>query len=176
MGRKRIWFGLMCCIVVLQTTSVWSADDKSDFQRALRYARNGQIDFAFMKFRAVLQDTSDMESRQAALFASGEYYYLNLDYHNAIEAFQAYLRISKDINGRLFAMVYLWRIYQRIQDQKQSQEMEGEILRLRRNSYIFETTKDYQFKSPMNRSHRAVYSIDRIEFFIEGDAIAKIVY
>ena len=146
------------------------------YKKAENAAKKGNIDFAFMNYRSILSSNSNSNYRQRALFAIGEYFYLMADKRNTQKYFNNYLEITTNLNGKLFACVYLLNIAKHCNDDVLTNKLENEIRIIKQNSFIFKEKKEYKYNSPLKRKHKAVYYIDKIEFFVEGEKLAKIFF
>ncbi|MBU0468541.1 MAG: hypothetical protein KJ736_05695 [Candidatus Omnitrophica bacterium] len=156
--------------------SAFATDMSKIYKKAESDAKGGHADFAFMGYRKVLSANPKESYKQQALFAVAEYYYKMSDHKNSAKYFKEYLKVSKDENGRLFAFVYLMKLAKIEKNESLIVDLESEIKLVKRNSFIFDNTKEYSFESPLNRNHRAVYYIDKIEFYVEKENIASIFF
>jgi len=146
------------------------------FSMANQAARAGKLDFAFMHYRSILRDNPTSPYTDQALFALGEYLYIMTDYNQARDFFSQYLESQSQPEGKLFALVYLLKMALSEHETDIAQEIEKEILLWRQQTYIFKKVKEYSYRSPLFRKHKAVYSIDKIEFYIENEPFAKVSY
>lgn len=177
--EKRMKYRAIICLMVLVfsvESSVFAADMTKIYKKAEKDAKKGHIDFAFMGYRKVLSSNPKESYKQKALFAIAEYYYQMLDCKNSTKYFKEYLKVSNDDNGKLFAFVYLMKLAMLENNGALIANLEDEIKLVKRNSFIFDNTKEYRFASPLNREHRAVYYIDKIEFYVERENIASIFF
>ena len=145
-------------------------------RKAEKSARKGQVDFAFMRYRSLLSSNPKVSFRRRALFAMGEYYYMMSDHKNATKYFNEYLKVAKNEEAILFASVYLFDLAKKNRDVRDAERLENEIKLAKRNSFIFDESKEYSYWSPLNRMHKAVYNIDEIRIYVEGENIASIVF
>ncbi len=176
---KKIIYNLILSstFIVLFSNLPASAESNSSLiHRASKEIKKGQIEFALMRYRAILRKGSQSKYADKALFALGEYFFVHSNYEYANNFFKQYIDLQNDNNGKLFALAYLLKIAQSQNDQKLTKNLEKEIKILYPQSFIFRKIKEYKFNSPLNRKHKAVYSIDHIEFEIEDMELAKITY
>ncbi len=158
-------------------SSEGTAEAMRYFQKARRFAVSGELDFAFMNYKAALQEDLKGKFASRALFAMGEYAFCQGMKDKAREYFRRYLRTEDaESNGRLFALAYLLRMARDTEDRAEAREIAIRILSLKRQGFLFQDQKVYRYKSPLRRDHEAVYTIDEIDIFIEGDAFEKIAY
>lgn len=167
---------IMITFIIAMQSTAFAADMTKIYKKAEQDARRGHIDFAFMGYRKILSSNPKESYKQRALFAIAEYYYHMADYKSSTKYFKEYLEVSEDENGKLFAFVYLMKLAMVDKDEALIANLEDEIKLVKRNSFIFDNTKEYIFESPLNRDHRAVYYIDKIEFYVESENIASIFF
>lgn len=144
--------------------------------QASREVKNGQIEFALMRYRAILRNKPESKHTNKALFALGEYFFMHSNYEYAGDFFLQYVDSQKKSSKSLFALAYLLKIAQIKNDQALAQNYEQQIKSLYPQSFIFRDLKEYKYNSPLSRQHKAVYSIDQINFYVEDMSIAKIQY
>lgn len=149
---------------------------QQEYYQALKTARHGDLDAAFMYLRAALAASEDSPYHEHILFAIAEYYFLNGAYADAAKAFSQFLERYPDSKTRVFAFVYLMKIAERENRQTLRKQLEREIVTLRQLSLLFRDYQEYVYRSPLNHSLKAVYYIDRVEFYADGDPFAKILY
>lgn len=169
MARIALLIILAC---LLSGTPAFCQSERQEYSAAVEFAKKGDIDFAFMHFRSLL----NTGYRQEALFAVGEYYFLKSDYTDAVSAFTDYLREFPDSSGKPFALAYLLKIEERAGRESLVQDLTKKIVTLRRMILVFKDFKEYEFKSGLNRQHKVIYYIDKVEFYINGQLFARIPY
>ena len=175
--RKKFRVTIFLVILTFAMHSfAFAADMTKIFKKAEKDAKMGHPDFAFMGYRKVLSANPKESYKRKALFAIAEYYYQIADHKSSENYFKEYLKVSKDENGRLFAYVYLMKLAKIEKNESLILGIEEEIKLVKRNSFIFDNTKEYLFESPLNRNHKAVYYIDKIEFYVEKENIASIFF
>ena len=135
---------------------------------------SAQSDFLFMQYRQFFRESPKSKKGLDALFAMGEYYFLMSDFDHANECFQLFLKDGKSKSKKLFTYAYLVRISEIKGNKKQSKELSKELMLYQKNIFIFNDSKQYKFQSPFKRRHKIVYSIDKVEFFVEGKSFEKI--
>lgn len=145
------------------------------FAKAKEAARTGQLDAAFMNYRFLLINDPDFKLRHLALFANGEYNFLMSSYAEATSLFKDYLETKTDDQSKLFALAYLYKMAEIKKEKDLFQKWQKQIVALKQHLFLFQEAKEYLYQSPLLRAHRAVFSIDKIEFFIEGDLFAQII-
>lgn len=172
MPREILFTILLVSVFIYQAG--YAADAVHFVSKAKIAAKSGDIDFAFINYHAALNSDPDSLFKADALFATGEYYFLKNDYTEAAAWFEQYLSQSADINGQLFARFYLWEIAQSQHQTKLAEKLRKGLETFRKHIFIFRDSQEYHFRSPLNRLHRAVYTIRGIDFYLEGELVAKI--
>ena len=165
-----ILFGwLLFCSYPLQ-----AGEDGALYSSALKAANEGQQDLAFMRYRSLLRDFPKSRFQKDALFATGEYYFLIADRREVKNIFQKFIQNYPEDKMKLFAQMYLLKMAELEKDEDTRRELTAEIIKSKHVSLVFKEFKEYQYRSPLNRMHRVVYYIDRIEFFTEGELCVRI--
>ena len=168
---------LLCLLIILQCPVMIDAGgDEYLYQKAVRLAKNHQPDFAYMQYRAILNDYPDSTYLSRALFANGEYCYQVADYKAAQDFFTRYLIQADQGENRLFALVYLREIARQENDVQQEAEYKKEVLSYRKQTFLFEKNKAQVYRSPLEHEYKAVYEIDGISVYMEGKLFATINY
>ncbi len=135
---------------------------------------SAQDDLLFMHYRQVFRESPDPKERFNALFAMGEFYYLMSDYLNAKDCFKTILQEDHDKLRKIFAYAYLMNMADMDGEKKSQKELSKELMLFQKNIFVFRNTRQHNFDSPLHRQHKVVYSIDKIEFFVEGKNFAKV--
>ncbi len=155
---------------------VYSAEDATLYATAIKQAKAGNSDFAFMQYRSILIGFPNSKYREYALFATGEYYFSFPKYEEAKNAFTTLVTDYPNFKGKLFAMAYLFKMAELKKDMAFKEKIRKEIINLQQVSLIFRKSKEYKYHSPMNRTFKAIFYIDMIEFYSEGELFARIFY
>jgi tetratricopeptide (TPR) repeat protein len=132
--------------------------------------------FEYLDYRDLLKDNSNSKYRNAALFASGEYYFMIADYEDARKYFTSYIETNPRPNSKLFALMYLWKISKMKNEDAATQELEKQIMTFEKQSFVFRDFKERTFESPLDRDYKAVFSIDKVAFYVEGGLFEEISY
>ena len=175
--RSRIIYFIVIFCIAVSYSNAWAArEEKRKYSMAVKAAKTGRRDFAFMSYRALLKEFPDTKYRDNALFAQGEYYFHLPDFKKAGQFFDLLLKDYPDLEGRLFALAYRLRIAQENKETSKEEETKKEIIAFKRNSFVFEESKDYTYVSPLFTNHKVLFFIDRIEFYVEEKLFAKMDY
>jgi tetratricopeptide (TPR) repeat protein len=170
---KRI-LSIILLLSGLISTPVFAGEDARLYLMAVKAAREKNFDFAFMRFRAIALEYPRSRYREKALFSQGEYYFQLPNLQESAKSFQEFIKNYPNANAKLFALAHLLKIAEIQQHKEIYDEIAKEIISLKQVSLIFRDFKEYSYKSPLNRKYRAVFHIDTIEFFVEGQLFAKI--
>lgn len=141
-----------------------------------RVDKEAYLDAAYVHYRGVLYQDNNPAEKNRAMFALGEYFYLIANYQDAQQYFNEYLKNSSDLSTRIFALVYLLDIAQKEKKEGEVQTFQEGILNLEQQLYLFRDNKTYQYKSPLNRLHRAVYTIDEVKVYVDNQLFFKTSY
>ena len=168
--------GLIITTLVLSVNLISADTDIQVYRKAQQAAREGQTDFAFMHYRALLRNYPQSRYRLTASFALGEYHFLAPNYKKAGEYFQRIIEEFPDAEEKIFALVYLLKIAEKADDTERIQMLSSAIAHARQVSLVFQDFEEYKYTSPLNHLHHVVFHIDRIEFYVEGALLEKITY
>jgi tetratricopeptide (TPR) repeat protein len=154
---------LIISIILLMTQGTCSANQISP-----------EIDYLFMHYRENLRDHKGQPDN--AIFAMGEYYFLMKDFHDAEEYFNKYLSNGKNRSQKLFSYAYLLKIAESQGQKNLAKKLAKEMTGFRKNVFIFSKSKQESLRSPLKRLHKIIYSIDKVEVYVEGELLAKVIY
>jgi hypothetical protein len=160
--------------VLLIPTAVGAGEDSRLYSMAVKAARAKDQDFAFMRYRTIVIEYPKSIHRAQALFAQGEYYFQQTNFPEAKKAFQALIIEFPALDANLFALMYLFKIADLEQKNDLVSEYTKNIATLKQVSLVFRDFKEFEYLSPLWRKHKAVFHIDNVEFFVEGQLFAKI--
>lgn len=157
---------------------VFGQDVNLEYKLAVKAAKQGEIDFAYMHYREILRNFTQTKYHEKALFAKGEYFFYIPDYPQAKMALETYLQEYADRNprGKIFALAYLYKIAEIQNNQEELKRLADEIVSFKQLSLVFKDHKELKFISPFQRQSNADFYIDKVEFFIEDELFIKITY
>lgn len=147
-----------------------------EYSQAVKYAKTGHSDFAFMHYSKLLRNYPSSKYRNQALFATGEYYFQISGLKQAAAAFQTFVDEYPDSDERLYALAYLLSIANKDNDESSAQSLERQIIDLQQVSFVFRESKEIVYRSPLYQNYKTIIHIDKIEFFVEGELFAKVSY
>jgi outer membrane protein assembly factor BamD (BamD/ComL family) len=167
---------LFTLFLLLYCSLVYALEDDYIYREAIKAAKTKDFAYAFMSFRYLLTNFPDSKYTEDALFATGEYYFLIGDYTDARPALIKFINEYPDSKAKPFALVYLLKITEKQTQRTLAQGLEKEIVTSRQLVLLFKDFKEFQYLSPLNRRHKVVHFIDKVEFYIDGELFAKIFY
>ena len=173
---KKIKYIIVVIIFLNSAGLIEAAGNNQIAAKARLEAKAGNRDFAFLQYQALLRQTAQGKYKNEAMFGLGEYYFSMADYRDARPLLDTCSKECSGFEQKLFSFVYLLKIAQLRKDVSLQKELEQKIMMLKKHAFIFSDSKKYKYRSPLNFSYLAVYSIDKIEFFMEGRLLAKITY
>jgi len=144
------------------------------YAKAVKFARSGQDHFSFMHYNQLLKNFPSSKYREQALFATGEYYFQNSGFQQAVDAFQTFLDEYPDSDKRLYALAYLLNMTQKGKADFSVPDLEKQIIDLQQVSLVFRESKKVVYRSPLHKSHKVIIHIDKIELYVEGELFAKV--
>lgn len=166
------WLVLACC----SGRILYAGEDANLYKKASQFAKQGDREFAFMNYRAILKGYPKSRFTEKALFANAEYYSILTKYGDAKVHFEDYVKDFPDSKGKFFALVHLWKLAERKGDEALLAEYTSQIASNEQMSFIFRDRKEIFFQSPLACQYRAVIQIDTIKIFLEGVLFAEILY
>jgi outer membrane protein assembly factor BamD (BamD/ComL family) len=170
----RTW--VMVFFILLFCRMGYGQDSHEIYQEGVQAARAGDLDYAFMYFQSLVKESPESKHGNDALFAMGEYYFVKGDYPDANNAFIKLINDYPDSKGEVFALAYLLKIAESRGNDDLAQNLEDKIVTSKRLVLLFKDSKEYKYKSPLNKKYKAVYYIDKVHFYLDGELFAQISY
>ncbi len=146
------------------------------FLRAKESIKKGQLDFAFSDLHFLVSLYPDSKHYESALFSLGEYYYDVGDYYNALKRFNEILCINPESEAKIFIKLYLMEIAKNTGKADRVNALKKEIVANEQLSLLFRDFKEYIYKSTLMRDYKAIYYIDKIEFYIDEKLFSTLFY
>jgi|GEM_PF-1565306 len=137
--------------------------------QAERYVTEGEIDFAFMEFRALLEEHPEDPSAREATFAIGEYYFKQHSVREAKGAFEKFSEESTEEIPKLIATAYLLQCARLSEDTSSVQALEShlkEILSSKKIFLAFEENHTQKWNSPLGNHFEVREFVDRMEILL----------
>jgi len=164
-------------LVIIQSASgAYALNDASLYQYAQQEVKEGDLDFAFLHYNAILKYSTFSKYYKEALFATGEYYFLNNNYTKAQEAFSAYIEHYPKDDGLLFAIVYLLKMEQSFFESSYAVDLKKQVITYKQLSLLFSEFKEFSYESPLALTYKALYFIDKAEIYIDGKLFEKVYF
>lgn len=176
MDRKnlRIIF-ITLLIAFLFAASGYCGEEKDFYYRGVRAARAGRIDQAFSYFDIVLRSLYKANRyTEKALFATGEYYFLIGANREAKIAFRQVANDYPESITALLSLGYLFKMAQLEGKQESLESIKKEIIGFKQVSLLFRDSEVFKYLSAMNKKYKAVYYIDKVEIYIDGELFQEI--
>lgn len=170
---KYILLGLLL-LVPLQT--VCAAEDAELFGDGCAAGRAGEYSAAYVYFSQIIVLHPDSKYMERALFSFGETNYAMKNYREAADAFSKSAKDHPDSKAKVFALAYLVRLSRQAEKEDLAKAWGKEIVASERLSLIFRDSKEYNFRSSLGKRYKAVYFIDKVEFYVDGQELATISY
>ena len=164
---------LLVAFLALPLTGYCQEDERL-YGQAVVASRSGDRDNAFMNLHALIGQFPESRHREAVLFSLGEYYYGISDYTDALMSFGLLLKEFPQTKGRIFCLGYLLEMAKKQGKNDQAQELEGDIAKSRRIILIFKNSKSYTLRSMFGTAYKAVYRIDTVELYANGELFSKV--
>ena len=171
--RAKVGIILMGLLLLAPAYGYAGAEDVL-YAKAIAAARSGRVDFAFMYYNQLDRDYPRSRYREQVLLAKGEYFYELPAYVEAKEAFEFFFEEYPQSPGKLFILAYLYKIAEAQGKTDRIENLKKEILTFRQVGLVFEETKEYKYLSPFLRNFRAVFYIDKVEFYRGGELFAAV--
>lgn len=166
---------LLCLVSILCLTSLAEAESEAEvYRKAVQAAKAGKVDFAFMYYNSLIEDHPQSPHREEALFARGEYSFQMHVYAQAQEALNAFLKDYPQSDGRLFALAYLYTIAESGDETSVVEDLKKEIVAFKQVGLVFKEFKEHKYRSPLYQNYKAVFHIDKVEFYREGELFARV--
>jgi len=175
MNSFRIRFlSLVLFSILLFPHVAYSQEDKDLYHQGTQAARQGNVDFAFMRFYRLLNNFPDSKYIDQALFAVGEYYFLVGDHHDAIQAFNRLINEFPKSEAKPFAIAYLLNLANRQGNEVMAGALKKELIASQQLSLVFKDFEERKYISPLNQSYRFLHFIDRVEIYIYDQLLSEI--
>lgn len=173
-----ILVGVSFFVFIFGTQLVYSQTIKHHYGKAIRSAKHKQYDFAFMELRALIRDFPENSYTKDAIFAIGEYFYLNKMYGDAIGIFRGYVEKYPQSDGAIFAKVYLLKIMEDIKNPTPEEKIAMDNIKMDIFSeplfLLFSEYKEGSYKSVFQNCFRVRHYIDRIEVYRNNEIFITI--
>jgi len=147
-----------------------------EYFQAQEAVKSGNKEFSFIYFLSELRNNPQSEKRQEALFATAEYLFFIHAYNDAFNVLVEFVEDYPLSEMRTSALFYMLKIAQTWGKEDLAKAIKKQIINQKRTVFIFQETKEYNFKSPLDIDHKLIYYIDKLEFYSDGNLQAQIFY
>ncbi len=127
-----------------------------------------------MYHNQILRDHPKSSYAEDALYAQAEYYAFLPDYKQAVKLFNRLMQEYPNSKTKLFTLGHLLRIAEIQNDAQRIQGLQREIMTFKQVSFVFRDFKEFKYISPFSGKYSAIFRIDAVEFFLEGELFAKV--
>jgi outer membrane protein assembly factor BamD (BamD/ComL family) len=163
-------------LLILPLITTFAAEDSVLYKQAVVAARQGEINLAFINFYRIINLYPESPFFDEALFGAGEYYFSVHGYSDAAEMFSSYVYKYPHSKIKLFALVYLFKMATAEDNEDIAKRLKKEIVTFQQLSFIFRDSKIFSYHSPLGKRYKAVYFIDKVEFYIDEVLFAEVRY
>ena len=163
-------------VIIVSSSNAYARQDTRLYFRGINAARKGNLDFAFVKFDRLISLFPESKYSDKALFAVGEYYFLIADYYDAAQRFTQFVEKYPESEIKIFALLYLLEIARRKGNQDEVDRLEREIVTSQQLSLLFRDFKEYTYTSALSITYKAVYFIDKVEFYRDDKLFTEVFY
>ncbi len=163
-------------LIFLPVDSAYSQRGRDLYYKGVEAARFGDKDFAFMYFRMFLRKHPKSELAAGALFSLGEYYFGVFDHYDATKAFSRFIASYPKSEAKLFALAYLLELARDEGKKDLAEKLKKEIVTSKQLSLLFSEFKKHTYVSSFSREYKAIFFIDKVEIYIDGEFFSKISY
>lgn len=167
---------LIALSFIFSTAYLYADEDVSLYRQAVKAAKAKNFDAAFMDLKVFLETSPGSKFAEGASFSMGEYYFKISAYADALLAFNNFLVKYPGSKAKVFALIYLAKIARAQNNPELAENLEKAVIAEKQIALLFRNSKEFRFQSPFLKKYRAVYFIDRIEFYIDGVSFAQIHY
>lgn len=163
------------CLIVMLWCCVFSScgtfSKSADFARQARYeAQQGNYSTAFLRLRALLINDPHSPYAPGAIFSTGEYYYQQKDYTDAILTLYQYIKDYPKDDGRIFAELIIYKISTEIKTDRKIRIKERELIASIEKKIFskpmfflfFEQVKSYTYRSVLGNVYTAFDYVDKV--------------
>ncbi len=163
-------------LIIFVFSLVGCKEESSLYNQAMNFASNDKRDFAYMYFNKIVTNFPESKYFKNSLYAIAEYYFMLGDFSKANESFWMFIEKYPQDKNVPFAYAYLLKIAKSNKEEKTQDYIEKEVISLKQFSLLFRESKEFKYLSPFYREHKIVYSINKIEFYIDGELFEEILF
>jgi len=146
------------------------------YSDAVTAAKQKDYDVAFANLHTLINIFPNTKLMDKALFALGEYYFSTGDYYDAEASFKRFAHDFPKSRGYLFAMAYLREVARLKGLDSEAITYNKDIISFMQVSLLFRDYKTYKYLSPLYKRYKAVYFIDKVEFYKDDKQFTLLSY
>jgi len=153
---------------------VKASEANLEWTEAIGLAKQGENDFAFMDFRAILDDYPNSRWAMASAFAQGEYYFLQDNLPMATDEFKNFYAKYPQHPEALIAIAYLFKIAEIQKNPDRMKEYRNKAASFRQLTFIFNDQKSFKFMSGFQRKYKLVSYINKVDLYVNGKLFTEV--
>jgi TolA-binding protein len=176
MNKKIYLFSSFLILALSFSGTVFAQNEGWLYGSAIKESRAGNKEFAFLQLFSLVRTYPGSKYLENALFAIGEYHFQNNNSIDASDVFSQILEKFPDSKSTVFAMAYLLRIAQDRDAGELAENLEKAIATFHKLSLVFRNSKEFIYKTAFGSKYRAVYYIDKVEIYKDGELFAQVSY
>jgi TolA-binding protein len=173
--RTAIFTGLII-LALSFSAPLFAQEEGWLYSNAINESKAGNYEFAFLNLHSLISTYPTSKYVENSLFAIGEYHFLSNNSSEAVDSFSQILERFPDSKSTVFAMAYLLKIAQKRGSTDLAANLEKAIATFHKLSLVFRNSKDFIYRSALGAKYRAVYYIDKVEFYKDGELFAQVSY
>jgi tetratricopeptide (TPR) repeat protein len=171
------WYVIIISLLLqgcLLVPCVKASDADLEWKEALTLAKQGESDFAFMGFQTIVQLYPDSRYMLPAQFAEGEYYFQQNNYQMATETFESFCTQYPKREETLIALAYLFKIAQIQGNPDAIKNYHNKVASFHQLAFVFNENKSFSFLSGFGHKHKLVFTIDKVELYVDDQLFTKV--
>ena len=153
---------------------VKASEAELEWKEAVKFAKQGELDFAFMGFQTITQAYPDSAYCLWAEFALGEYYFLQNNLPMASSAFKNFYAKYPQHEEALIALAYLFKIAQIQKEENAIKEYRSQVASFQQLAFVFNEKKFFTFLSGFGHKHKLVFSINKVELYADDKLFTEV--
>ncbi len=172
----RVFAYSLLIAVIFYVPALTYAGPASIYKQGITAAKSGSLDLAFMYFKTLVDSYPESAYYTEALFAMGEYYFSISGYSRAADMFSRCIEAGEEDEADPFALAYLLNIAKKKEKQELAELIKNKIISLKQVTLLFRDYKEISYFSPLQKGYRALFYIDRIEFYVNEKLFGEFSY
>ncbi|MDP8259916.1 MAG: outer membrane protein assembly factor BamD [Candidatus Gygaella obscura] len=169
---------IVLCIILIALLGIqvcFAEQSTYLYKQARKSVKHADYEFALIYYSKIVSDFPQSRFYKNSLFAIGEYYFEINDYLDSRNSFIDFIDSFPDSSETLFVYMYLLKIAQLRNDQEEMELLKKHIVCFRQISLLFRDYKVFRLRSDF-KEYKALYYIDKVEFFVDDKIFQEINY